>query len=155
MTMTLVLHVAAVAVLVYGVTESRLLRTPRVAIFRWAYRRAGADFEDGTWETGFEFPAPTEDDPEAARAETYAESTADHRWDAYVHEDDDPPFYAVLLICRWCTGLYLSALWTLLWVATEPGWSALWESPTVVAGLCLAGVVGSVLVHAVIASLKH
>ena len=132
------LQVALVALLTYGLTDSRLARPLRVRLYRWAYRRAGADFADGTW--------GLDDDSDL----TFADSAAAHRWDEFVHADDDPPLYAVLVTCHWCSGLYASLLAGLVWKLDRSGWH-LWTDPYLSLGLVAVGVVGSVLVLAVIA----
>lgn len=138
----LVLQVAAVALLVYGITDSRLARGFRVRLYRWAYRRAGADFNDGSWALDDDSAAPL----------NYGDSAADHRWDEFVHADDDPPLHAVLVTCHWCTGLYASLLVGLVWKLDRSGWHV-WTDLFLSLGMVAAGVVGAVVVLAVIARL--
>jgi hypothetical protein len=103
------LHALAVALLVYGIADSRLLRAFRIRVYRWAYTRGGADLEDETWAS--------------IRANPF-------EWDQFVHADDDPPKLAVLVICHWCSGFYLAGLWTTLWAVVD-GWPGLYAFATV------------------------
>lgn len=125
-----VLHVLAVALLVYGLADSRLARALRIRVFQHAYTRGGT------------FGDPNDDTWESIRANPY-------EWDHFVHADEDPPKLAVLVICHWCCGFYFAGLWTTLWAVVD-GWPGLYPFATV----WLATIPAEVFVLAAIARVK-
>lgn len=124
------LHVGAVALLVYGIADSRLARFIRIRVYQRAYTRGGT------------FGDPDDDSWSSIRANPF-------EWDQFVHADEDAPKLAVLVICHWCLGFYFAGLWTTLW-AWADGWPGFYPFATV----WLATIPVEVFVLALITRLK-